>query len=103
MLIVFLENLPFLVSAVAIIQGIVLFVRGKFKRRFAKEHDIYYEGILVRVEGILSIMLGVFFALIFLDKVSGVVAIVVFVLIGMPFGVIGMIIQQNGVVISRNL
>jgi len=95
------QILFFLIISVAVIQGIVLLVRGNAKRRFAKGYEIFYKGILVRILGIISILLGIVFALIMLEKISGVLAIILFILIALPGGVIGIVVQQNGIVIKK--
>ena len=91
----------FLFLLVASFQGAFMFVRGKVRRRFAKGYDIFYEGILVRVLGLFSIFMGVYAVLVFFEMISGIMALILFFLIGLPGGVIGAIVQQNGVVIKK--
>jgi hypothetical protein len=100
-MVIILKALSLLIISVAVIQGIVMLVRGNLKRRFAKGYEIFYEGRLVRILGLFSILLGIVFAFIVFDIVSGVVAIVLFLLIGLPSGVVGIIVQQNGVLIKK--
>jgi len=96
-----LKLLPFLLVSVAVIQGIVLLIRGKLKRRFAKAYDIFYEGVLVRILGLISILLGIVFALIILNIVSGIMAIVLLLLMILSAGVVGIVVQQNGILIKK--
>jgi len=98
---IILNALPFLITLGAVIQGFILLVRGKLKRRFAKGYGIFYEGVLVRILGLISILLGIVFALIVLKIVSGIAAIVLFLLILLSGGVVGVAVQQNGVLIKK--
>jgi hypothetical protein len=98
---IILSALPFLITLGAVIQGLILLVRGKLKRRFAKGYDIFYEGVLVRILGLFSILLGIVFALTMLEIVSGIAAVVLFILILLPAGVVGVAVQQNGVLIKK--
>ncbi len=90
-----------LIVSVAIVQGIVLLIRGNVRRRFASGYDMLYKGKLVRFLGLISILLGIVFALTMLELISGILAIFLFVLIGLPGGVAGVIVQQNGILIKK--
>ena len=51
--------------------------------------------------GLFSIFMGVYAVLVFFEMISGIMALILFFLIGLPGGVIGAIVQQNGVVIKK--
>jgi hypothetical protein len=97
-----LSKIPFvLIVSIAIVQGIVLLVRGNVRGRFASGYDMLYKGKWVRFLGLISILLGVVFALTVLELISGILTIVLFLLIGLPGGIAGIIVQQNGILIKK--
>ena len=93
--------LIFLGIVFAIVRGVSMLVSGKMKRTFAKGYEMVYEGTLVRLLGIVLILFGICLALIISGMLSETVAIVFFILIFLPGGIIGIFVEQSGTLIRK--
>lgn len=93
--------LIFFVTSFAIIRGIPMLVSGKMKRTFAKGYKMVYEGTLVRILGVVLILLGICLALIISGMFSETGAIIFLSLIFLSGGIIGMFVEQNGILIKE--
>ncbi len=81
-----------------VVGGVFLIVSGRIKRRYTQGYEMIYEGLWVRVLGLLLLLLGMTAGLTVVKTVSGMAGLVLSAFILLSGAIISHFVQQNGVV-----